>query len=416
MRLTDAMLRAIMPNAPKKTREAAIPLLNYTAFNYEITTPRRMRAWLATLAVESGELRYQEEIASGAAYEGRRDLGNVHPGDGRKFKGHGRIQNTGRDVHRAYTKHLKKSGHLPFVDFEANPKRLAEEPYATDSAGWFVNGYKNLNPLADANNFLAYQIRVNGRNKKTGLPNHWTERQRYYERARRAIPDDWELTAEDVADFAPDGIDRDVLEGTEGYPDYDPVPMALKDNAETPNGHDGEIEAPVAYTEVVEAATPTPVAESASAGQQMAIGGASGHPSPQIIVKESPSVFVKIMTAFKVGAGAIITGLTAWCSSNEVAQTVAQKGAERAVEGAGRSDLETLGLVLLYAAIGIGAGVFLIWIGSKFYEKSAQRANTLNQQKISAAADERQNTVEFSQNVTPQPVSYEAVIPEAKTG
>jgi putative chitinase len=27
------------------------------------------------------------ELASGEAYEGRRDLGNTQPGDGRRFKG-----------------------------------------------------------------------------------------------------------------------------------------------------------------------------------------------------------------------------------------------------------------------------------------------------------------------------------------
>ena len=52
------------------------------------------------LAHESVSLRYFEEIASGSAYEGRRDLGNIHPGDGVRYKGRGPIQLTGRSNYR----------------------------------------------------------------------------------------------------------------------------------------------------------------------------------------------------------------------------------------------------------------------------------------------------------------------------
>jgi hypothetical protein len=51
---------------------------------------------LATAHHETGRFRYMEEIASGAAYEGRKDLGNTKAGDGKRFKGRGFVQLTGR--------------------------------------------------------------------------------------------------------------------------------------------------------------------------------------------------------------------------------------------------------------------------------------------------------------------------------
>lgn len=196
MLITEAQLLKIMPNAKRFVKDA-LPHINKTAIDYGITTERRLAGWLATLAVESGELRYQAEIANGSAYEGRNDLGNTQKGDGRRFKGHGRIQVTGRSNHQAYTNYLKKSGHLPFIDFIQEPEKLALEPYATDAAGWFWAIKVKNNAAADRGDFLLTQVRVNGRNKKTGLPNHWKERNNYYQKALSVLPDNLQVSVAD---------------------------------------------------------------------------------------------------------------------------------------------------------------------------------------------------------------------------
>lgn len=67
--------------------EGFILPLQETMFKYEVNSPARIIHFLAQLLHESGEFQYTQEIASGADYEGRDDLGNVLPGDGRKFKG-----------------------------------------------------------------------------------------------------------------------------------------------------------------------------------------------------------------------------------------------------------------------------------------------------------------------------------------
>src|SRR5207342_2210749 len=100
-----------------------LPYLNAAMAEAKINTPARKAAFLAQLAHESGELRYMEEIADGSAYEGRRDLGNTHPGDGRRFKGRGPIQLTGRANYERF-------GELLGVDLVNDPDQAAKPELA----------------------------------------------------------------------------------------------------------------------------------------------------------------------------------------------------------------------------------------------------------------------------------------------
>lgn len=79
---------------------------------------------LGTAYHESDRFRTMEEYASGAAYEGRKTLGNTQPGDGRLFKGRGFVQVTGR---RNYTDWAKRLG----VDLVGNPALAARLDHAT---------------------------------------------------------------------------------------------------------------------------------------------------------------------------------------------------------------------------------------------------------------------------------------------
>ncbi|MDD4852968.1 MAG: glycoside hydrolase [Acinetobacter towneri] len=114
----------------------------------------RLIHFLAQLAHESGNFRYMEEIASGAAYEGRKDLGNVNKGDGVRYKGRGPIQLTGRANYRRYGQQLG-------IDFENNPEIVAIPSVGLMVACkfWFDNG---LNTLADQDDLRAITRRING--------------------------------------------------------------------------------------------------------------------------------------------------------------------------------------------------------------------------------------------------------------
>ena len=123
----------------------------------EINTLLRHCHFLAQVGHESGELRYTEELASGEAYEGRTDLGNTQPGDGKRFKGRGLIQLTGRANYAAYGRaigvDLTKDGAWALV---------ARDPhFAVDVACWFWETHR-LNQWADQDDQRTVTRRING--------------------------------------------------------------------------------------------------------------------------------------------------------------------------------------------------------------------------------------------------------------
>jgi len=168
-----AQLRAIMPGLSEARANEVLPHLNAAMKEAGITTPRRQAAFLAQLAHESGQFVFMEEIASGAAYEGRLDLGNTQPGDGVRFKGRGPIQLTGRNNYRA-------AGQALGIDLENNPRRAADLDVGFRTAAWFWNS-RDLNSFADAGNFDAITLRING-----GF-NGKADRDAYYARARQVL-------------------------------------------------------------------------------------------------------------------------------------------------------------------------------------------------------------------------------------
>lgn len=125
---------------------------------YGVTSPLEKAHFLAQVAHESGSGRWMEELASGKAYEGRRDLGNVKSGDGVRFKGRGLIQCTGRANYTAYS--TWKYGDDLAVD---NPAMIARLPDAVDAAFWYWTVRRaKLKQLALADDVVGVTRAVNG--------------------------------------------------------------------------------------------------------------------------------------------------------------------------------------------------------------------------------------------------------------
>ena len=139
MKITNDFLKQVMPQSTEANRQKYIEWLNYFMPKYGIDTDKKVAAFIAQIGHESGQLRYVEELASGAAYEGRKDLGNIQKGDGKRFKGRGLIQITGRANYTQISKDLGE-------DFIKHPELLSTPKYAVQSACWFWNKNK-LNDL-----------------------------------------------------------------------------------------------------------------------------------------------------------------------------------------------------------------------------------------------------------------------------
>ena len=172
--ITTDLLRRIMPESGPRAALFTVPLVTAAA-EFDINTAERVAAWLAQLAHESGQLRYVREIASGEAYERRRDLGNTQPGDGARFRGRGLIQITGRANYEQLRVALG-------LDCVAHPEILEDPHNAARVSGWFWKG-RGLNELADGGtvNFTKITRRING--STNGL----ADQEMFYSRARAAL-------------------------------------------------------------------------------------------------------------------------------------------------------------------------------------------------------------------------------------
>ncbi|AOJ73514.1 MULTISPECIES: glycoside hydrolase family 19 protein [Burkholderia] len=183
------------------------PHVSAAAAEFEITTSKRLAAWIAQIGHESGgftqlvesfnyrvdalkifsripaDMREQlgrrsnERIVpierqmtiANLAYGGRYGNGDASSGDGWRYRGRGLKQITFKDNYRM-------CGVALSVDLVAQPELLEQDEYAARSAGWFwrANG---LNKLADDGDFVRITRVING-----GLTGH-PERQARWQAA-----------------------------------------------------------------------------------------------------------------------------------------------------------------------------------------------------------------------------------------
>lgn len=145
--------------------------LNQVFTKYSINTPVRVCHYLAQVLHETGGFVYKEEIwgntKAQSGYDTRTDLGNTPEadGDGKRYKGRGDLQITGRTNYKAISKALG-------VDFLLKPELLITEPYCSLCGGWFWHT-RGLNKFADTDNLNAVTKRINGGNNGIEDRRNW---------------------------------------------------------------------------------------------------------------------------------------------------------------------------------------------------------------------------------------------------
>lgn len=164
MTITDpGVLGDAMWNRLSEERYAALaPAFSDAMVAADVTTPERAAMWCAQIGHESGGLLWMEEIASGAAYEWRQDLGNTMAGDGTRYKGRGPIQVTGRHNYGECSRWAFDRGLVPsptfFVD---NPAELSSDRYGFIGPVWYWTT-RNLNAYADRRDIVGATRIING--------------------------------------------------------------------------------------------------------------------------------------------------------------------------------------------------------------------------------------------------------------
>lgn len=171
LKITKDDLKTLAPTGAAAILQTLPAALNTYLPQYGIDTPLRVVHFLAQAAHESDGFRTLTEYASGKAYEGRKDLGNVVAGDGVRFKGRGIFQLTGRANYKAYG---RKIG----LDLIKEPT-LASNPEVSVRIACEYWKAKGLNAWADRDDVVEITRRING--GRNGL----SQRRTYLAKAKK---------------------------------------------------------------------------------------------------------------------------------------------------------------------------------------------------------------------------------------
>lgn len=156
------------PN-PANVKSVVIALDRYGAL-FGLDQPHRLAEFLPQLMHESADFRYDRELwgptPAQVGYEGRKDLGNTEPGDGKKFAGHTAMQITGRFNTTRFRDWCRKFIDARAPDFVAHPEMMNTDPWEGLGPIWFWavgnSTGQSLNRYADQGDVENITRKING--------------------------------------------------------------------------------------------------------------------------------------------------------------------------------------------------------------------------------------------------------------
>jgi putative chitinase len=179
MKLTAGTLAVVVGVAENANMQSIVKGLEAYKYADSLDRPEILTHYLCQNAHESGGFHYDREIVNPnhltkaqSGYEGRKDLGNTHKGDGIKYVGRTGIQVTGRANTAAFRDWCTAEGMTP-PDFEATPDAMNTDPWEGIAPIWYWHT-RHLTEFAKRNDIEMITKRING-----GL-NGYEDRIRYY--------------------------------------------------------------------------------------------------------------------------------------------------------------------------------------------------------------------------------------------
>jgi len=156
--MTALLLALYSRTAPAGRLELLGPALSQHLRANEIWSALRIQHFLSQSSHETLGFKYLQELwgptPAQVRYEGRADLGNVRPGDGKRYLGRGIFQLTGRANYRDF-------GAKVGLPLEIEPARAAEPVVSVQIAvAYWLD--RNINVRADADDLEGVTRKVNG--------------------------------------------------------------------------------------------------------------------------------------------------------------------------------------------------------------------------------------------------------------